>query len=421
MGLFLPVHCCYPQNLQPSRQAVTIPLGGNSYITSGAGGANGRITENGIERWTNPSTVYSVFFRISEPGQMLLFLRYNAPAESEINVTCGQHAFKVKTGKGTEQTAFIGVAAQADTGYVRVDLQGVKRSGGEFAHAVALIVDGEVTAGKIHCVDDFSFYWGRRGPSVHLSYPLAEDEAIEWLYNEITVPAGEDPVGSFYMANGFAEGYFGIQVNSLSERRILFSVWSPFATDDPEKIPEDQRILMLKKGEDVSSGTFGNEGSGGQTYLKYPWITGNTYKFLTRVRPDGKGATVYTAWFFAPESGKWRLIAQFLRPKTDTWYRHAHSFLESFYPESGYISRQAFFSNQWARTAGGRWMELTSARFTADDTARKQARMDYRGGMSDGRFFLQNCGFLSNYTAIGSIFSRPATGAEPVIDLEQLP
>jgi len=409
-----------PKFLEPSQQAVTIPLGGNTYITVRGECANGRIAENGIHQWINPSTVYSVFFRISKPGKMSLFLKYNAPAESEILVTSGKKAFNVKLHEGTDQTAFIGVVAQADTGYVRIDLQGKERLGEVFANAVALIVDGEVTAGKMNFVGDFSFYWGRRGPSVHLSYPFPESEDIEWFYNEITVPVGEDPVGSYYMANGFAEGYFGIQVNSPTERRILFSVWSPFQSDNPKDVPEDQRILMLKKGEDVYTGEFGNEGSGRQSYLRYMWIAGNTYKFLTRVRPNGKGATEYTSWFFAPELGKWRLIAKFLRPKTDTWYKRAHSFLESFNPELGYISRKGYYGNQWARTADGRWIELPAARFTADETARRQARMDYKGGASDGQFFMQNCGFLNDYTVIGSTFSRPANGIEPTIDWEHL-
>src|SRR5690606_40657805 len=95
------------------------------------------------------------------------------------------------------------------------------------------------------------FYWGRRGPSVHLSYTTPADKDIEYCYNEITVPEGEDVVGSYYMANGFGEGYFGIQVNSATERRILFSVWSPFHTDNPKEIPDDEKILLTAKGADV--------------------------------------------------------------------------------------------------------------------------------------------------------------------------
>ncbi len=61
-------------------------------------------------------------------------------------------------------------------------------------------------------------------------------------------------IGSYFMANGFGQGYFGIQVNSASERRILFSVWSPFSTNNPREIPDDQRITLLKKGEPVHAG-----------------------------------------------------------------------------------------------------------------------------------------------------------------------
>jgi hypothetical protein len=89
--------------------------------------------------------------------------------------------------------------------------------------------------------------------------------------NEITVPAGNDPVGSYFMGNGFGEGYFGIQVNSAIERKVLFSVWSPFETDDPREIPDDKKIILLKKGKEVHAGEFGSEGSGGQSYLKYNW------------------------------------------------------------------------------------------------------------------------------------------------------
>ena len=40
---------------------------------------------------------------------------------------------------------------------------------------------------------------------------------------------------------------FGIQVNSDSERRVLFSIWSPFSTDDPSlnssNFPNQSRYL----------------------------------------------------------------------------------------------------------------------------------------------------------------------------------
>ena len=76
------------------------------------------------------------------------------------------------------------------------------------------------------------FYWGRRGPSVTLRYEFPENTNIKWMYSEVMIPEGYDKIGMFAMANGSDQGYFGIQVKSLVERWILFSIWSPYNTDN---------------------------------------------------------------------------------------------------------------------------------------------------------------------------------------------
>jgi hypothetical protein len=243
----------------------------------------------------------------------------------------------------------------------------------------------------------------------------------EWFYNEVTVPKGNDVLGSYFMADGFGEGYFGMQVNSATERHILFSVWSPFNTDDPKAIPEDQKIIMLKKGDNVYTGEFGSEGSGGQSYLNYTWKAGNTYKFMVHAKPDGNGRTIYTAYFYAPESDKWQLIASFSRPKTNTYLKHLHSFLENFEPEEGTITREVLFNNQWIRDSNGKWMELNRARFTGDNTAVRGYRMDYAGGSQGDSFYLKNCGFFNRYTSRNTFFIRPPGNKQPDIDLNKLP
>jgi hypothetical protein len=223
------------------------------------------------------------------------------------------------------------------------------------------------------------------------------------------------------MANGFGEGYFGIQVNSATERRVLFSVWSPFSTDDPKSIPEDMRISLLKKGEGVHTGEFGNEGSGGQSYFRYNWKAGNTYKFLLKGEPDNHNNTTYTAYFFAPEKNEWMLIASFKRPKTDTYLKRFHSFLENFIPEQGDKERRVLFGNQWIADGNGNWIELNKAGFTYDNTAAKGYRMDYAGGIENGQFFLKNCGFFDQYTPYRSSFERPRKNTKPDIDFNKLP
>lgn len=393
-----------------------VPLGGNAYITSGE---RGRITDEGLVDWTDSQTVFSSFFRVNQTGTLRLFLDYETDVEgNEIEVECLGKSFRVVLPK-QEEPVFVGEVTCEQTGYVRVDFRGVKKSGERYALLRSLLLDGAASE-KMNYVGDFSFYWGRRGPSVHMSYTMPKDVQAEWFYNEVTVPKGEDQIGSYFMSNGFGEGYFGIQVNSKSERRVLFSVWSPFETDDPNAIPEEHKIKLVKKGENVQTDEFGNEGSGGQSFLRFNWQAGNTYRFLTRIRPHEKGYSEYTSYFFAPENGKWQLIAQFLRPGTTTYYTRAHSFLENFLTEQGYKGRKAFYNNQWIRTVDGKWMELTSGRFTVDETGRKAARMDYKGGVEAAGFFLENGGFLSDYTRPETTFERAPSGKQPEINWSEL-
>ena len=90
---------------------------------------------------------------------------------------------------------------------------------------------------------------------------------VEYFYNEVLVTEENVRNSSYYMMNGFSEGYMGIQQTSSGEHTILFSVWSPYSTDNPSDIPEDKRVKLLRKGKNVTVGEFGNEGSGGQSYI----------------------------------------------------------------------------------------------------------------------------------------------------------
>lgn len=405
-----------------------IPVEGNTYLTSKpAGERSGRRGVMG--NWSDPASVYSLFFRVDRPVELDLALKAGLPeGSSRIRATVGEKVFEIDLKAGEKSVVPLGRISAAAGGYVRVDLQGISKTGPVFGNLEGLVVTNTTSGDKgvpelnyVREGSDNRFYWGRRGPSVHLGYTLPKEESVEWFYNEITVPEGADPVGSYYMANGFGEGYFGFQVNGEDERRVLFSVWSPFSTDNPKEIPDDQKITLLKKGEGVHGGEFGGEGSGGQSYWRYAWKTGATHKFLNRVRPDGKGSTVYTAWFFWPETGGWKLIASFKRPGTDKHLTGAHSFLENFSDRQGYLGRRAFYGNQWACDVKGQWHEVTEARFTGDDIAQRGYRMDYAGGVEGGRFFLRNGGFFAEAVTLRSRFTRPANpSGRPVIDFSKL-
>ncbi|MCE1200217.1 MAG: DUF3472 domain-containing protein, partial [Marinilabiliales bacterium] len=253
----------------------------------------------------------------------------------------------------------------------------------------------EVVFNYVRDNQDNRYYWGRRGPSVHLNYLLPKESNAEYFYQEVTVPNGMDPIGSYFMAAGFGEGYFGIQVNGPDERRILFSVWSPYKTDDPGAIPENEKIRLIAKGEGVYVGEFGHEGSGGQSYLRYPWKAGQKYCFLLRGKPDGKGSTLFSAWFKPFGAAEWRLVATFSRPQTDHCLTRLHAFLENFEDHQGYLTRKALYSHACYREISGKWFPLTSVRFTGDDIARRGYRLDFDGGVEGDGFYLQNGGFFN--------------------------
>ena len=161
---------------------------------------------------------------------------------SRIKVKIGNTEEKVTLKKNTAGEIEVGDFKFAP-GYQKIELSGLSKSGDQFARITDIILrsEEEIDPKYVRNNDNNSFYWGRRGPSVHLNYSVPEGKDYQWFYNEVTVPEGEDARGSYFMANGFAEGYFGFQVNSDTERRILFSVWSPFATDNPDEIPEEQK------------------------------------------------------------------------------------------------------------------------------------------------------------------------------------
>lgn len=402
----------------------SIPLAGNAFRSAPEPGT--ATNRRGDFTWSKPDEVYSIYFHLDRAATLEVALgdaTATAPATWKIEIK--DQVFEVGI-EGTEpKERAVGEVKVGGAGYLRVDLSGVKKTGDAFGQLSNLIVRSKDKEVKLHYVksnEGNMFYWGRRGPSVHLKYDVPKDKSIEWAYSEITVPQGEDPIGSYFMANGFGQGYFGFQVKSPTERWVLFSVWSPFSTNNPKAVPEKDRVTTLAKGKDVSAQKFGGEGSGGQSFLKYPWQTGKTYRFLTRVQPNKDNTTDYTAWFGDKETDEWRLIASFRRPRTKSHLTGFHSFLENFSVSFGAKQRTGLYGNQWVCDTAGTWHEITRARFTADATARGGHRLDYAGGTRDGVFFMKNGGFSNDRIKFDQWFEKPSNPKnKPVIDFEELP
>lgn len=404
----------------------SISPGGNAYRTAPAPGNDG-LQRDGSLILNDPQEVYSFYFHVDRPAVLELALKARVDSgRSTIAISVDS---KILNTVAVEDRAWsrqnAGRINVAQSGYVRVDLRRVQATENTSTHVQELLVSSDterLTLDYVKSNEGHMFYWGRRGASVHLRYQVPQQADLQYAYSELTVAEGQDPIGSYFMANGFTQGYFGMQVNGPDQRRVLFSVWSPFSTDDPKEIPVDQQIKTLAQGPGVHVGKFGNEGSGGQSFLVYPWQAGRTYRFLTEVRPDGQGNTIYTSWFSEKTNDSWRLIASFLRPKTDTHLRGFHSFLENFNPLMGYLQRRVRYDDVWVRSVQGKWSPCTTARFTVDPTGKKRYRLDFSGGTQGGYFYLQNGGFTDATGNPGETFIRdPAADQPPEIDFDALP
>jgi len=411
------------QNYKDS--AITVPIGGNGWVNKNA---VAKINNKGLTGWTNNKDTVSVYVRFESAGDLNIALKLVVPGgSSKIGVKVGNSTL-VKTVANTD-TAVVdfGHIAIKAPGYIQFKLIGLNKTGTAYAAISDLLLSGPALAkGPAYVKNNKGnyYYWGHRGPSVHLNYQLPDEikNTTEWFYNEVTVPVGNDVLGSYFMADGFTGGYFGMQVNSPTERHVLFSIWSPFVTDNPKNIPDSLKIKLLKKGDAVHTGEFGSEGSGGQSYLNYPWVAGKTYAFLIHAEADpANNITTFTAYFKEKGKDTWQLIASFKRPKSGFYLKGLYSFLENFNPEMGTVTRKVLFGNQWAQDTTGKWFAVNNAIFTGDATANINYRKDYSGGVNGDLFYLRNCGFFNDFTPVKTNLTRTMPGTQPVVDLNKLP
>lgn len=244
--------------------------------------------------------------------------------------------------------------------------------------------------------------------SVHLQYPAPEGTAF---YNELTVDRSAD--GTYFCICGFNQGYYGLQELADGKKVVIFSVWDPGGQNDPNSVKEEQRVKLIAKDDRVRVARFGNEGTGGQSFLDYDWKPKEKYRFLVTAKVEGE-RTVYAAYFYPPEAKQWRHLVSFSSIANGKALGGYYSFIEDFRRDRVSLTkeRRAFFGNGWVRGADGRWVSLTRARFTADSNPAK----NIDAGVDGTRFYLATGGMTRNERAkLGEEFDRPP------VDIPTLP
>ena len=409
------------KSYRPTKKSVEyVPLAGNAFITTKDKNTTEEITENGLQNWSSKNSIISVYVKVNTIGKLSISLIgkvTESKNKSVIKCKVNGKVFVVKL-KHLETSSYNGEVLYSigdidikKLGYLKIDIQGISKTGENFGVISNIIIGNNASKNAQFANDNDNFYWSRRGPSCHLNYVLPTED-VEYFYSEITVPIGQDKIGSYFMANGFDGGYFGIQVNSAIERRVLFSIW------EEENKP---KTILVNKGINVKDGRFDGEGTGGQSFLLYNWNAGTTYKFLTKATPDGNGSTDFTSWFFATEKNEWKLMATWKKAETNTYIKNAYSFIENFEVENGYLGRKAFYHNQWAMLTNGEWQQVNKIKFTADATGRNKQRFDYKAGVEGDKFYLQNGAFTNTTTTIGKEFTIINKNTAPKIEIDKLP
>jgi len=238
----------------------------------------------------------------------------------------------------------------------------------------------------------------RAARSVHLSY---EGRDGELFYNEVAVQRSVN--GSYFMACGWTGGYFGMQqINSPTNKVVLFSVWDPTTGDDANQVPLEQRVEVLHEGEGTRVQRFGGEGTGGQCFWPYQWETNEVCRFLVAAEPQGE-KTAYSGWFFDNHAKTWRHLVTFRTRDGGRGLRGLYSFVEDFRRDTASVhdERRAQFGNGWLRRTNGQWSALTRARFTASN-AEWEAKENIDAGLSAGKFFLATGGNIQRSRELSS-------------------
>ena len=398
-----------------------VPLGGNTYYDevnrANAAFAMGWGKDKSLRLDAEVGLSATTYVYFTEGQVPRVALRAEGKGEVSVCVDGGK-ATVVKIGGNKPKDYKLGSFRSGKDGYMafRYSLRG---NGSVKIHS--LIVDG-VDKAPIYLLGSTNTYFGLRGPSCHLNYQFNSKSygEVEWATICLTVPKECDQEGSYYMALGFGGGYFGIQNNGRGRRQALFSLWNTEDADDPKVVANENKVTVMAHGDGVTARDFGNEGSGKQSFIDVGWLPDVTYRFLLHAARVDSATVDYSAWFYDSVKGEWQYMSTLRRPKTKVLITGLHSFLENFDPTQGNKTRKAYYHNAWARTADGVWRPLQKAFLTCDDTGNRGRRLDFNGGVEQGRFFLTNGGYFDRPEEVGRFLSADDDAyTMPDIDLTQ--
>jgi hypothetical protein len=230
--------------------------------------------------------------------------------------------------------------------------------------------------GKLTAAAIIALLFGANAQAQHLWWNLEGQKDATCLYGEITVLATAPHIyycGANWHPGEPAGGYCGIQHNSETERRTIFSIWDTSPSLHPMVIAADPR---------TSHNRFGGEGEGGHTHMLWPWNVGETFQFFVRKQPAKNDATDTRYYVYDRVQRKWLHSATISnpnggKPSVATIGGGLNSFLENFAGKDRAMAKLALYrlwlgpsveAMKCLTKAGGdgTWGQLHDAYFLAE-------------------------------------------------------
>ncbi len=133
----------------------SVPAGGNAWISPTPFEGYQMVSEEGIQNWTQAENKVRIYFKLMQAGQLDVALRARVPeGTSELNCTLNGDSKTVSLAGANFQKAFVGSFQIDQPGYHYIELEGLKKTGSQYADIKSLQLGGAATEGTMYYVKE---------------------------------------------------------------------------------------------------------------------------------------------------------------------------------------------------------------------------------------------------------------------------
>ena len=136
--------------------SVSILTSANSWVYESPSQTNKIITKEGIKNWSNSNSKIRTYFRVEKIGDIHIGLHAKLTSgNSVIKLTFNGISKDVDISKTSSlKKIFAGTFKIDQAGYYYVEIQGISKTGNEFAEISEILIGGEATKGDLYYVKD---------------------------------------------------------------------------------------------------------------------------------------------------------------------------------------------------------------------------------------------------------------------------